>query len=226
MIRKISILALVVQCIIYTPLVAAGTGHTTNNGGGIAEIEYTGIWQTLEQIMRPCLHPASPCELTQDQMEMLKSALQKRPASPVNITAKDLYNPDGTALPRVELLTLALARALDCEGLLGNFRAHLLAKRVLEFKHYREFSGGRAVMLRDQDLEVIVDNKMIDLTMKLRQRMRLAYNARVQILDARASENREGIHIHGSVVIGPLTRVHFQFLVRPDGHAELMVFPS
>jgi hypothetical protein len=227
MVQKISIFMILMQCIVALPTAGAGVGHTTNNGGGLGEIEFRGVWQTLEQILAPCLnHPQIICGISPGQVAVLRNSIKNRPQSPAKIQAHDVENADGSPLERQALLTLALKTALECEGVLGGIDPARLAKQALNFSYYRNLNDGRAVALTASDhrLIMITPSGSRTLNNDLEAKLKTPPGFELNILDVNAFNSPNGVSIEVSAMMDPATRVHFEFTIR-DEKSSLMVYP-
>ncbi|MGZ6479841.1 MAG: hypothetical protein ACXWQE_11090 [Bdellovibrionales bacterium] len=223
--RKFSISLLIMQCII-AHVCAAGTGHTGNNGGGLGEIGFTDVWKTLDQIMAPCLNSSNPCGLKSGQSDVLRAAIQNRPATNADYKSSDFYSASGSALSRAELTVLALTSVLKCEAQLVGMDVQQLVKTALNFKYYRVFGNGQAVSLFGSEALNLIspDGSSQDLTKILLQKVKTTPGFEVQIAAVSSGLDANGVEINGVALLDPTARVHFQFQINASG-VELLVYP-
>jgi hypothetical protein len=221
----LSIFAFIIQCIIGVDrgwAAAANTGHTTNNGGGLAELIVADLTANLAHFLAPCLTPANLCELEPRQITQIRSALVAYQDKVREISAHRLYTPDGAPLNRVQLLTLVLENLAGCESLLSGAPA-LIAERALRIIYHRNFSHSRSVTLVNPEKLILAESTLqTDLSQVLKNRLRV--KGAMQIADIETALVNEAIDITGVVQLGPVERYRFQFrIIGPD--RDLMVYP-
>jgi hypothetical protein len=222
------------QCVTQTSF--AAKGHTTNNGGNLAEIRVTDAWRNFEAVMAPCLTPNNLCGLEPRALEALKAALAAKAGRPLVLPAEEvLYQAAGVPKSEAEMHEIILSSLQSCGPALTGISAREIAGRALAISPFAQVRlGGGPVWSVFQREGIFVEDaaRVQDLTPKFRALLRLPEGAKLRFERLYAREIGGGlIEIGGRV--GYVKEVErndrFTILAQPEGGAlpqryELVVF--
>ena len=193
---------LLLQCV--TPASFAAKGHTTNNGGNLAEIRFTDAWRNFESRMAPCLTPQNICRLNARQLATLKSAVQNKPSMPMVMPSEGLlYHDGGAPKSDAEMYEVVLAILQDCGSSLnadsiGEISARALA--VTSFAGVQLFRGQTWFVFQRKGLFVEYTGGVQDFTQQFRSLLKLPTGAPVNFERVWIRNNGGLIEISGRVI--------------------------